>query len=119
MSINEKPTIYNIKTYSVSDYLLVSRLLSDDLISWEDSKTKLLSSRATNHVSSIRKIIGEFNCIQNIVIETPTSYYEKYKLNPNFKAAFQRLKNQFEENEKFVNRLKTKLEKNKNYERLN
>lgn len=111
MSVNEKSKTYPIVSYSISDYLLISRLLEDELISWEDSKIKLLSSRATNHVSNVRKIVGDFSCIENITIETPTSYYEKYKLNPNFKEVFQKIKNQFESNPKFMKRLNNRLEK--------
>ena len=111
MSVNEKSKTYPIVSYSISDYLLIKRLLDDELISWEDSKIKLLSSRATNHVSNIRKIVGNFNCIENVTIETPTSYYEKYKLNPNFKEVFQKIKNQFESNPKFMKRLNNRLEK--------
>ena len=100
-----------IKSYSIGDYLLVSRLLNGDTISWEESRVKLLSSRATNHASSIRKIVGNYDCIQNIQITTSGSYYEKYKLNPLFVNQFQKLKMQYENNPKFMNRLYARLEK--------
>jgi hypothetical protein len=115
MSVNEKLKTYTIVSYCVSDYLLITRLLNDDLISWDEAKIKLLSSRATNHVSNVRKIVGDFNCIKNITIETPTSYFQKYKLNPEFKEVFQKIKNQFESNPNFMKRLNNRLEKNEKY----
>ena len=111
MSANEKSKTYPIVSYSISDYLLISRLLDNELISWEDSKTKLLSSRATNHVSNVRKIVGNHNCIENIAIKTSTSHYDKYKLNPHFKEVFREIKKQFESNQEFVKRLNNRLEK--------
>lgn len=111
MSVNEELKTYPIVSYSTSDYLLIKRLLDDELISWEDSKIKLLSSRAPNHVSNVRKIVGNPNCIENITIPTLTSHYDKYKLNPLFKEVFQKIKNQFESNPKFMKRLNNRLEK--------
>lgn len=103
--------IFNIKHYLTGDYLLVSRLLNGDTVSWEESKVKLLSSRATNHATSIRKIIGDFDCIHNEVVITKASYYERYKINPKFKEQFQKLKMMYETNSKFMNRFNKKLEK--------
>lgn len=103
--------IFNIIHYSIGDYLLVSRLLSGDTISWEESKVKLLSSRATNHASSIRKIVRSFECIENETVPTTTSYYEVYKMNPDYKSNFQELKMLYETNKRFMKRLNKKLEK--------
>ena len=117
MSINEKPKkqiyvkSFAISTFLVSDYLLISRLLNGDSISWEESKVKILSSRVTNHASNVRKLIGNFDCIKNEVVNTETSYYEKYTLNPNYKESFQTAKNKYESNPIFMKRLNKKLEK--------
>ena len=102
---------FKIEHYSISDYLLVSRLLAGDTISWEQSKTKLLSSRATNNATSVRKIIGNFNCIENIKVPTLDSYYEVYKLNEDYRVHFQESKMMYEANERFMKRLNKKLEK--------
>lgn len=102
---------FKIESYSISDYLLVSRLLAGDAISWEQSRAKLLSSRATNHATSVRKIIGNFNCIKNVKVPTLDSYYEVYKLNEDFKIHFEELKMLYESSEKFIKRLNRKLEK--------
>lgn len=110
-----KDTIFKIETYSIGDYLLVSRLLSGDAISWDEAKEKLLSSRATNHATNVRKIIGDFDCIHNEVIPTIASYYERYKINPKFREQFQKLKMMYETNSKFMNRFNRKLEKIKSY----
>lgn len=106
---------YIIKSYSIGDYLLVSRLLNGDTISWEEAKNKLLSSRATNHATNVRKIIGNFDCIQNEHIDTIDSYYERYKLNPEFKNEFQKLKMIYESNSKFMDRFNKKIEKITNH----
>ena len=103
--------IYIIETYSIGDYLLISRLINGDTISWYEAKEKLLSSRATNHATSVRKIIGNFDCIQNEQIETIASYYERYKLNPKYKNEFQELKMIYESNSKFMDRFNKKIEK--------
>lgn len=103
--------ILNIKTYHVGDYLLTSRLLAGDSVSWEESKIKLLSSRATNHATSVRKIIGHFECINNEVVPTIASYFERYTLNENYRKQFQELKMVYETNPKFMNRLNKRLEK--------
>jgi len=110
-----RDTTFKIETYSIGDYLLVSRLLNDDTVSWEESKVKLLSSRATNHATSVRKIIGKFDCILNDKVPTLASYYEKYRLNPKFREQFQELKMMYETNSKFMNRFNRKLEKIKSY----
>lgn len=111
--------IYIIETYSIGDYLLISRLINGDTISWYEAKEKLLSSRATNHATSVRKIIGNFDCIQNEQIETIASYYERYKLNPKYKDEFQELKMIYESNKKFMDRFNKKMEKiNSIYPRL-
>jgi len=102
---------FKIEHYSISDYLLVSRLLAGDTVSWEQSKVKLLSSRATNNATSVRKTIGHFNCIENVKVPTLDSYYEVYKLNEDYRVHFQELKMLYESNEKFVKRLNRKLEK--------
>lgn len=102
---------YIIETYSIGDYLLVSRLINGDTISWDEAKEKLLSSRATNHATSVRKIIGNFDCIQNEQIETIASYYERYKLHPKYKDEFQELKMIYESNSKFMDRFNKKIEK--------
>ena len=110
---------YIIETYSIGDYLLISRLINGDTISWYEAKEKLLSSRATNHATSVRKIIGNFDCIQNEQIETIASYYERYKLNPKYKDEFQKLKMQYESDKKFMDRFNKKMEKiNSIYPRL-
>jgi len=110
-----KDIIFKIDTYSIGDYLLISRLLSGDTISWDEAKEKLLSSRATNHATNVRKIIGDFDCIHNEVIPTIASYYERYKINPKFREQFQKLKMMYETNSKFMNRFNIKLEKIKSY----
>lgn len=102
---------FKIEHYSISDYLLVSRLLAGDTVSWEQSKVKILSSRATNNATSVRKIIGNFNCIENVKVPTLDSYYEEYKLNEDFRRHFQELKMMYESNDRFVKRLNKKLEK--------
>lgn len=107
--------IFKIESYSIGDYLLVSWLLNGDTVSWEESKIKLLSSRATNHATNVRKIIGHFDCIENEVVPTIASYYERYKLNPTYKEHFQKLKISYEINAKFMNRLNQKQEKIKSY----
>lgn len=103
--------IFNIESYLISDYLLVSCLLNGETLSWEESKIKILSSRAANHVSNVRKIIGNFNCIKNEAVNTMDSYYEQYKLNKEFIQEFQDLKMQYESNVKFIKRLNKKMEK--------
>ena len=102
---------FKIEHYSISDYLLVSRLLAGDTVSWEDAKVKLLSSRATNNATSVRKIVGNFECIENIKIPTLDSYYEEYKLNKDYITHFQELKMMYEANDRFMKRLNRKLEK--------
>ena len=102
---------FKIEHYSISDYLLVSRLLAGDTVSWEDAKVKLLSSRATNNATSVRKIVGNFECIENIKIPTLGSYYEEYKLNKDYTTHFQELKMMYEANDHFMKRLNRKLEK--------
>jgi len=106
-----KKHTFKIEHYSISDYLLVSRLLAGDTISWEQAKVKLLSSRATNNATSVRKIIGNFECIENIKIPTLGSYYEEYKLNQDYTTHFQELKMMYEDNDRFMKRLNRKLEK--------
>lgn len=103
--------ILKIEHFSIGDYMLVSRLLAGDTVSWEESKIKLFSSRATNHATSVRKIIGNFDCIENEAVDTLASYYERYKLNPEYREKFQILKMMYESNERFINRLNKKLEK--------
>ena len=102
---------FKIDHYSISDYLLISRLLAGDTVSWEDAKIKILSSRATNNATSVRKIIGNFNCIKNVKIPTMASYFEEYKLNDDYRTHFEQLKMLYESNPKFVKRLNRKLEK--------
>ena len=102
---------FKIEHYSISDYLLVSRLLAGDTVSWEDAKVKLLSSRATNNATSVRKIVGNFECIENIKIPTLGSYYEEYKLNKDYTTHFQELKMMYEASVHFMKRLNKKLEK--------
>lgn len=106
---------YIIESYYVGDYLLISRLLSGDTVAWDEAKEKLLSSRATNHASNVRKIIDNFDCIINEHITTIDSYYERYKLNPQFKNEFKELKMIYELNSKFMDRFNKKIEKITNY----
>jgi cell shape-determining protein MreC len=106
---------YIIESYSIGDYLLVSRLLNGDTISWDEAKEKLLSSRATNHATNVRKIINNFDCILNEHIDTIASYYERYTLNPKFRNEFQELKMIYESNSKFMDRFNKKIEKITNH----
>jgi len=108
---NKAETVFKIEHYLIGDYLLVSRLLAGDTVSWEESKEKLLSSRATNHATNVRNIIGHFDCIENESVKTIDSYYERYKLNKKYIYHFQKLKMIYETNEKFMKRLNRKLEK--------
>jgi len=109
--LNMNKHTFKIEHYSISDYLLVSRLLAGDAVSCEDAKVKILSSRATNNATSVRKIIGNFNCIQNVKIPTLDSYFEEYRLNEDYRTQFKQLKLLYEDNPKFVKRLNRKLEK--------
>ena len=102
---------FKIEYYYVSDYLLVSRLLNGDTVSWENAKDKILSSRASNNATSVRKIVGHFECIENVRIDTIGSYYEEYKLNKDYVSHFQDLKMMYESNSTFMNRLNKRLEK--------
>jgi len=103
--------VFKIEAYSIGDYLLISRLLNGDTVSWDEAKEKLLSSRATNHATNVRKLIGDFNCIENEIIPTLASYYERYKINPQYIEQFQSLKMMYEQNAKFIQRFNTKMEK--------
>ena len=100
-----------VEHYSISDYLLISRLLAGDKVSWEDGKIKILSSRAANNATSVRKTIGNFDCIENIKVPTLGSYFDVYKLNEEYREHFQELKMLYESNKTFVKRLNKKFEK--------
>ena len=49
---------YIIETYSIGDYLLISRLINGDTISWYEAKEKLLSSRAAyaDHIRTASRL---------------------------------------------------------------
>ena len=107
-------TPFIIDKFIVSDYLLVKRLLDSELLSTKE-QGKILSTRIPNQVCNVRKIIGNHNCIENIKVKTTFSFYDKYKMNVEYKEHFQQLKKQYEKNVEFMQKVYKKLEKKRGF----
>ena len=105
---------------SVENIMSMSKL-ADNLNSSANTGAKLAKETGVGIVCSgheaknVRKIIGNFDCIKNEIVDTAASYYEEYKLKTNYKDLFQNLKLKYESHQRLVKRLNQKLEKIKRH----